>query len=179
MKKIVAVLNVLEDALKEASECETFDKAISQEMGWLHDSGILCESWQEVQGDSDTDLEQYQKHFGNIVFPDPPGEGQSEIRRDIYRNPVGWMYSMDGIRWKKAPVDIGKIDYVNAMFRETPKGVIVGVEKAVRENPENFDFSTDNGHTWRKLYKADFPTGHHWIFHGDHSWVWFKERNVL
>ncbi len=74
-----------------------------------------------------TELARYNAIFGDIVFPDQPGEGQSKVRREIYANPAGWMYSMDGLTWEKAPMDIGKIDYPNALFRRIPEGMVVGV----------------------------------------------------
>lgn len=121
-------------------------------------------------------LAQYKKVFGDIVFPDTAGEGQSEIRREIYRNPANWMYSMDGLRWKKAPMDIGKIDYRNAMFRRIPVGVVVGVSKDVSTSPQEYDFSTNNGYTWHPLCSNESKTYHHWIFHGNHEHVWFKKK---
>ena len=87
------------------------------------------------------------------------------------------MYSMDGLRWKKAPMDIGKIDYRNAMFRRIPVGVVVGVSKDVSANPQEYDFSTNNGYTWRPLYNSESKTYHHWIYHGVHDWVWFKRKS--
>lgn len=176
MKRIVAIFKVLEDALMESSECDTFADAINQEMGWLHDSGILCESWQEAQDSPAADLEKYRKCYGNIVFPDSPEEGQSEVRRDIYANPAGWMYSMDGLHWEEAPMDIGKIDYRNAMFRRIPTGVIVGASKAVRDNPQEYNFSTNNGYTWHPLCSDKSDTYHHWIYHGAHKSVWFQKK---
>lgn len=175
MKKIAVIFKVYEEALMESSECDTFAEAVSQEMGWLHDSGILCESWQEVQDSLVEDPKNYRKVYGDIVFPDMPGEGQSEIRREIYQNPAGWMYSMDGLRWKKAPMDIGKIDYRNAMFRRIPVGVVVGVSKDVSANPQAYDFSTNNGYTWHPLCSSESKTYHHWIFHGNHEHVWFRK----
>lgn len=34
-------------------------------------------------------LQKYQKVFGEIIFPDEPENGQSEVRREIYANPAG------------------------------------------------------------------------------------------
>lgn len=78
-------------------------------------------------------LQKYQKVFGEIIFPDESGEGQSDARRKVYANPAGWMYSYDGLRWRTAPVDIGKIAYENAMFRRIPEGIIVGVNEDVKK----------------------------------------------
>lgn len=80
-------------------------------------------------------LETYKAIYGEIVFPDKPGEGQAKKRRDIYANPAGWMYSFDGLRWQTAPMDIGKIDYPRAMFRKIPAGIIVGVNDTVKKSP--------------------------------------------
>lgn len=173
MKKITAVFKVFEDALMEASECEMFEEAVNQEMGWLHDSGILCESWKE-QESPDTDLNKYREYFGDIVFPDPSGEGQSEVRRNIYANPAGWAYSFDGLRWKTAPMDIGKIDYAKAMFRKIPADVCIGVTENVRKEPKKYSFSLDNGRTWKPLYDHHDQTAHQWVYHGAHEWIWFR-----
>lgn len=59
-------------------------------------------------------LKQYQKYFGEIVFPD----SDIRVRREIWANPAGWMYSYDGIAWEQAPMDIGKIDYTHALYRK-------------------------------------------------------------
>lgn len=119
-------------------------------------------------------LENYKAIYGEIVFPDKPGEGQAKKRRDIYANPAGWMYSFDGLRWQTAPMDIGKIDYPRAMFRKIPAGIIVGVNDTVKKAPENYYFSTDNGYSWSRVYNPKKPTSHNWIYHGRHEWIWFK-----
>ncbi len=119
-------------------------------------------------------LESYKAIYGEIVFPDKHGEGQTKERRDIYANPAGWMYSFDGLRWKAAPMDIGKIDYPKALFRKIPAGISVGVNESVKEMPENYYFSTDNGYSWTRLYNPKDPNAHNWIYHGHHEWIWFK-----
>lgn len=77
-------------------------------------------------------LKQYQAVYGDIIFPDCRSEGQTKTRRDIYANPAGWMYSYDGLHWQMAPMDIGKINYSQAMFRRIPNNVIVGVNEQVK-----------------------------------------------
>ena len=43
MKRILVELEVFEEALMAASESGTFE-----ELGWLHDSGMICTGWKEV-----------------------------------------------------------------------------------------------------------------------------------
>lgn len=176
MKKITAIFEVHEDTLQESSECESFADAISQEMNWLNDSGIYCENWKEVQTPPEEKLEQYARYFGDIVFPDILGESPSEKRREIYANPAGWMYSLDGITWKRAPMDIGKIDYPNALFRRIPDGIIVGITADIKKNPDKYQYSNDNGFSWQPVYREDDTSSHHWIFHGRHDRIWFKKE---
>ncbi len=45
MKKVNVILNVDEDVIKSASGLNSLDEAITQELGWLQDSGILVEKW--------------------------------------------------------------------------------------------------------------------------------------
>lgn len=104
-------------------------------------------------------LQKYQKVFGEIIFPDEPENGQSEVRREIYANPAGWMYSHDGLRWRTAPMDIGKIAYENAMFRRIPEGIIVGINEDVKKAPQDFLFSSSVG-----------------VFHGRRDGVWFRRK---
>lgn len=122
-------------------------------------------------------LQKYQKVFGEIIFPDEPGEGQSDARRKVYANPAGWMYSYDGLRWRTAPMDIGKIAYENAMFRRIPEGIIVGVNEDVKKAPKDFLFSTNNGLSWTPLQEEGRPSSSVWVFHGRHDWVWFRLKN--
>lgn len=122
-------------------------------------------------------LQKYQKVFGEIIFPDDPGKGQSDVRRKVYANPAGWMYSYDGLRWRTAPMDIGKIAYENAMFRRIPEGIIVGVNDDVKKAPKDFLFSTNNGISWTPLQEEGRPSSSVWVFHGRHDWVWFRRKN--
>ncbi len=122
----------------------------------------------------ETDIKKYTAVFGDVVFPDTKGEGQSQIRRDIYANPAGWMYSFDGIRWVKAPMDIGKIDYARAMFRRIPAGISVGKTEDVLKYPKLYSYSTDNGFSWKPLYNECDSASHIWVYHGQHDWIWFK-----
>ena len=122
-------------------------------------------------------LQKYQKVFGEIIFPDDPGKGQSDVRRKVYANPAGWMYSYDGLRWRTAPMDIGKIAYENAMFRRIPEGIIVGVNDDVKKAPKDFLFSTNNGINWTPLQEEGRPSSSVWVFHGRHDWVWFRRKN--
>ena len=122
-------------------------------------------------------LQKYQKVFGEIIFPDDPGKGQSDVRRKVYANPAGWMYSYDGLRWRTAPMDIVKIAYENAMFRRIPEGIIVGVNDDVKKAPKDFLFSTNNGINWTPLQEEGRPSSSVWVFHGRHDWVWFRRKN--
>lgn len=122
-------------------------------------------------------LQKYQKVFGEIIFPDESGEGQSDARRKVYANPAGWMCSYDGLRWRTAPMDIGKIAYENAMFRRIPEGIIVGVNEDVKKAPKDFLFSTNNGLSWTPLQEEGRPSSSVWVFHGRHDWVWFRRKN--
>ena len=45
MKRVYVTLIVDENAIKESSGLENLDEAISQELGWLHDSGMFVEGW--------------------------------------------------------------------------------------------------------------------------------------
>ena len=45
MRKIHVTLNVDEETILKESDQENLDDAISQELGWLHDSGISVENW--------------------------------------------------------------------------------------------------------------------------------------
>lgn len=120
-------------------------------------------------------IQNYTAVFGDIVFPDKSGNGQSTARREIYANPAGWMFSFDGVKWEAAPMDIGKIDYPRALFRRIPEGVSIGVTEDVKMNPQNYLFST-NGSTWNPLCKPDSSTWHTWIYHGRHNTTWFKRK---
>lgn len=121
-------------------------------------------------------IQNYTAVFGDIVFPDKSGNGQSAARREIYANPAGWMFSFDGVKWETAPMDIGKIDYAKAMFRRIPEGIYVGVAEDVKKNPREFLFSSNNGYTWHPLCRDDSNTWHMWIYHGNHKSTWFKRK---
>lgn len=45
MKQILVTLNVDEEAIQNASGCDCLEDAVSQELGWLHDSGMFVENW--------------------------------------------------------------------------------------------------------------------------------------
>lgn len=45
MRQIAVILNVYEDIILEESGCETLGDAISQELGWLRDSGMCVKEW--------------------------------------------------------------------------------------------------------------------------------------
>lgn len=45
MKQIIVTLQVDEDTVMNESGQNNLDDAISQELGWLHDSGMFVESW--------------------------------------------------------------------------------------------------------------------------------------
>lgn len=48
MKRILAEIEVFEETLMQEAETATFEDAVNQELGWLHDSGMICTSWKEV-----------------------------------------------------------------------------------------------------------------------------------
>lgn len=45
MRQITVTLNVFEDILFEESGCDDINDAISQELGWLRDSGMCVKEW--------------------------------------------------------------------------------------------------------------------------------------
>lgn len=45
MAKIKVILDVSEADVKEAARLDSLPEAISQELGWLHDSGMFAETW--------------------------------------------------------------------------------------------------------------------------------------
>lgn len=122
------------------------------------------------------ELEKYEELYGDIIFPQKPEGLQSYGRAEVYANPAGWMYSYDGIHWERAPMDIGKIAYNKAFFRRIPKGVTVGVSTDVQKHPELYQYSSDNGYSWHNLRVDDNPSGHTWIYHGNHANIWFAKR---
>jgi hypothetical protein len=122
------------------------------------------------------ELEKYKELYGDIIFPQNPEGLQSYGRAEVYANPAGWMYSYDGIHWERAPMDIGKIAYKKAFFRRIPKSVTVGVSTDVQKHPELYQYSSDNGYSWHNLRVDDNPSGHTWIYHGDHANIWFAKR---
>ena len=115
-----------------------------------------------------TKLENYRKYFGDILFPD-----ELVARREVGKNPANWMYSFDGRAWEPVPMDIGKIDYFNALFRPKPEGCILGITEDIKKNPELYQYSHDNGNTWEDLWCDNYPS-HNWIYHGTHSTTWFR-----
>lgn len=46
MRQITVTLIVYEDIILEESGCETLGDAISQELGWLRDSGMCVKNWE-------------------------------------------------------------------------------------------------------------------------------------
>lgn len=63
MKKIHVTLNVDEETILNESGQENLDDAISQELGWLHDSGISLENWSYA----DPEKEQEGQLINNIL----------------------------------------------------------------------------------------------------------------
>lgn len=49
MKKIKVEFEVNETDLLSVSECDSFDDAIRQELGWLNQSGIFFINWEEIK----------------------------------------------------------------------------------------------------------------------------------
>lgn len=121
-----------------------------------------------------TKLERYEQLYGDILFPAEVGTAEWRERCHIKENPAGkWMYSYDGVRWKTVPMDTGKIAFSTALLRKIPNGVIVGVNNDVKNHPEQFSYSNDNGHTWHILCGE---YSHTWIYHGQHDTTWFKKQ---
>lgn len=48
MAKIKVTLEVYEEEIKAEAGTDNLSDAISQELGWLHDSGMFVESWEFV-----------------------------------------------------------------------------------------------------------------------------------
>lgn len=75
--------------------------------GWKdispEDAVALKEIVQRVD-ELEANIQNYTAVFGDIVFPGKSGNGQSAVRREIYANPAGWMFSFDGIKWEEAPL---------------------------------------------------------------------------
>lgn len=61
MKEIEATFRVFEEVLMAESERDSFEDAVNQEFGWLHDSGMDCKSWEEIQplDEDSTDADGY------------------------------------------------------------------------------------------------------------------------
>ncbi len=48
MAKIMAIIEVYENEIKAKSGQEELSDAITQELGWLHDSGMAVETWDYI-----------------------------------------------------------------------------------------------------------------------------------
>ena len=83
------------------------------------------------------------------------------------------MCSPDDKTWKQVPEAIEKTDCRNMLFRRKPDGYIIGITEDIRKNPWRYEYSRDNGNTWNDLCSDDYPA-HNWIYHGNHSTVWFR-----
>lgn len=46
MAKIKVIIEVYEDAIKAETGIDDLPDAIRQELGWLHDSGMVVENWE-------------------------------------------------------------------------------------------------------------------------------------
>lgn len=157
-----------DDEVFPVDELEYIEKAI--------DTFLEQEAGKEATAELQEQLEQYKSVFGDILFPAKPRTQAFMRRREIQENPAGkWMYSFDGLKWKTVPQDTGKIDFLHTMLRRIPEGVSVGVTADVKVSPEQYEYSTDNGHTWRDLCPDDVPSGQVWIFHGNHDTIWFRK----
>lgn len=123
---------------------------------------------------NDERLALYELLYGHILFPGAaPGSDEWHTRREVQANPAGqYMYSYDGLTWKEVPMDTGKISFADALLREIPPGVILGVKAAVQREPSLYEYSRDNGHTWTRL---DQEANHTWIYHGKHETTWFRK----
>lgn len=49
MVRITATIEVFEDEIRAESGIEDLSDAIRQELGWLHDSGMVVENWEFVE----------------------------------------------------------------------------------------------------------------------------------
>lgn len=47
--KIKVTLNVNEDIVKSVASNDDLHEAVSGELGWLHDSGMFVENWEEIK----------------------------------------------------------------------------------------------------------------------------------
>jgi hypothetical protein len=119
----------------------------------------------ESAGKTKEDL--YREHFGDIIFPE-----EGEARRNVYERPSKYMYSEDGIHWAACPMDLGKIAYSSVMYRLIPDGVTIGVSTAVKQNPDGYEWSADNGFSWHKILGESDKT---WMLHGQHDCMWFQK----
>lgn len=49
MAKIKVIIEVYEEEIKAETGMDNLSDAISQELGWLHDSGMFAENWEFVK----------------------------------------------------------------------------------------------------------------------------------
>lgn len=113
-------------------------------------------------------LSAFKNMFGDIIFV-----GETEQRRKVYEKPWLYMFCDDGIHWEQVPMDIGKINYQTCLYRLIPEGISIGVSQEVKDNPENYLYSNDNGFSW---YSVDKYNNCSWIYHGNHKNLWFKKK---
>lgn len=117
-------------------------------------------------------LARYEALYGHILFPAEPGTDDWRIRREIAVNPAGrWAYSFDGRVWSLLPMDTGKLDFPRALLLRLPDRVHIGMTQAVRNNPDQYAYSIDQGHSWNDLDRSM-----HWIYHGSFPHMWFLRK---
>lgn len=118
-----------------------------------------------------TELNLYKHYFGEIIFPE-----DTVARHNAYSQPADWMYSFNGLSWRQLPMDTGKIELNKAMLRRKPTNCIIGVTNDVKQHPNQYEYSQNNGESWNDLCPCDNPSGHTWIYHGKHDTTWFRKR---
>ena len=80
MRKIHVTLNVDEETILKESDQENLDDAISQELGWLHDSGITLENWSFA----DPEKERESQLINNILNYLADHYDESELYRILH-----------------------------------------------------------------------------------------------
>lgn len=173
----------LNDALQKAGpEAEKQARCL----GWTPEMQeyILCalSSYHEsirtqLKEEGKPNVEDYIKTYGEIDFP---GEKRNQnidyIKANIEASSGRWMASKDGIHWIDATSNLSNIDFRKCLLRKIPSDIIVGVKKCVKNSPELYQYSNDNGASWHDIAKGDYPGACAWIYHGNHEATWFRKK---
>lgn len=112
----------------------------------------------------------YKRYFGDVVIP-----GDTSQLYDVFKNHKLYMYSLDGVHWKKVPYDIIEKYNKHLIFRKIPCGVTIGITDEIHNSPEKYLFSKDIGHTWEPLIN-DKGKVNNKILSGNCEYIWFKSR---